>query len=281
MVITDTLSTWSYCNTGSHNPAGLAHFWAIMESAFSGLGVTTEWVEFSKSKALRLRNYREGKPQVLFLGHIDTVFPPDHPFQHPTQTDPDHLNGPGVLDMKGGILVILEVLKQWEASTEKEALGWEVILTSDEEIGSPESGPWLTEHAKHFDLGLVFEPGLPDGSLISARKGSTNLIFSAKGKAAHAGRDFKAGRSAIHAISTVIHRLQNTEDTIFPAGTLINVGTILGGQALNVIAEHAEAGVNIRFDYQDHVSEILGALDVLMAEVGQQYGVELTYTQQL
>ena len=102
--------------------------------------------------------------------------------------DDNTMNGPGVADMKGGILVMLTALKALCRSAVSGALDFEVLLNSDEEIGSIGSAPILMNRAKNFDFGMTFEPALPDGTLAGDRKGSGNFTIVVRGKSAHAGR---------------------------------------------------------------------------------------------
>ena len=106
--------------------------------------------------------------QLLFTGHMDTVFGMDHPFQHCRWLDADTLNGPGVADMKGGIAVMLAALGAVEASEFAGKIGWEIVINSDEEVSSPGSAALLAAAARRCHLGLTFEPALPDGTLAGA-----------------------------------------------------------------------------------------------------------------
>src|SRR5699024_10097808 len=105
----------------------------------------------------------EAPVQVLLVGHLDTVFAPDHPFQSVREIEGNRLNGPGVADLKGGLIVMHAALEAIEQSPWRDAIGWRVLLNPDEEIGSPGSAPLLAEAAQHADAGLIFEPAMPDG----------------------------------------------------------------------------------------------------------------------
>lgn len=182
---------------------------------------------------------RSKSPSQLFLGgHLDTVFPKGHPFQAATRLDENTLQGPGVLDMKGGILVMLSALLRFEQSNMAENIGWEIVLNLDEEIGSPYSTPFLQACAKRCDVALLFEPPLPDKALVSGRKSSSNYIGRSFGKAAHAGRHPEHGKSAIYPLAKFIAAIENLP--------FVNVGVIEGGEALNIIPHHASAHINVR-----------------------------------
>src|SRR5262249_39128994 len=140
-------------------------------------------------KALAFQSPPRAGPRVLLGIHYDTVFGVDHLFQSVTRVDENTLRGPGVCDAKGGLLVLLHALLALERSPVAGSLAWEVLLNPDEEIGSPGSGSLFAAAAKRNDIGLLFEPALPDGSLVASRKGSGNFTFIVHGRAAHAGRD--------------------------------------------------------------------------------------------
>ena len=125
---------------------------------------------------------------------MDTVYAPNHPFKRVEQLDSNLLRGPGVADMKGGLVVMLTALEALEKHSSALNIGWEVLINPDEEIGSIGSESLLIAAAKRNTLGLIFEPSFADGTLVSSRKGSGNFSVSARGRSAHAGRDFFQGR---------------------------------------------------------------------------------------
>jgi glutamate carboxypeptidase len=138
---------------------------------------------------------------------------------------------------------MLNALLAFEQSPLAQKVGWQVIINPDEELGSPGSSELLQAAATAADWGLLFEPTLPDGTLVSWRKGSGNFTFVVHGKAVHSGRDFAAGRNAVVAMSrlmTEIHAL-NTDSEI-----TYNVGRVSGGGALNIVPDLAIGRVNVR-----------------------------------
>nr|MDT0253440.1 M20/M25/M40 family metallo-hydrolase [Endozoicomonas sp.] len=108
--------------------------------------------------ALRIRKRPEAPLQVFLCGHMDTVFPKDSPFQNVRWLDDETINGPGVTDLKGGILVMLKALEVLEQSPWAEHIGWEILFNPDEEIGSPGSAPIIKEAAQRVHFGMIFEP---------------------------------------------------------------------------------------------------------------------------
>lgn len=181
--------------------------------------------------------------KIMLCIHMDTVYSQDDEFQTCQMTDGGQLNGPGVADAKGGLIVMLYALKTLEQSPLAGKIGWEVIINPDEEIGSPGSESFIRSRAPLCDFGLLFEPALPGGHMVSDRKGSGNFTFIVRGKSAHSGRDFSAGRNAITALARLldeIDRLNGEPDVIF------NVGRISGGGALNMVPDLAVGRVNVR-----------------------------------
>lgn len=246
-------------NSGSFNAAGVRTMAERMCALFAPLQATRELIELPPfasvneqgqpvqraiGPALRLRLRPAAPMQIFFCGHLDTVFAADHPFQTVQALDSDTLNGPGVADLKGGLLVLLQALLALERSPWKDRIGWTVLMNPDEEIGSQSSAPLLAEAAKTHQLGLIYEPALPDGSIASARKGSGNFNVVVHGRAAHAGRDFAKGRNAIAACAEFISGLNALNGQ--REGVTINPGFVKGGGALNVVPDLAVFKFNVR-----------------------------------
>ncbi len=194
--------------------------------------------------ALRWDFQLDASRRVLLMIHYDTVFGLDHEFQTCEQLSPTRLRGPGVADAKGGIVVLryaLQALLRFGLASD---LGWTVLLNPDEEIGSLSSAELLKELAPHYDFGLLFEPALPSGSLISERKGSGNFSVTVRGKAAHAGRNFDQGRNAIAELSRFVVAIDALNGQ--RADTTINVGLVSGGGPVNVVPDFALGRWNVR-----------------------------------
>ena len=252
------VTQWCNINSGSRNLDGLARMSAVLKQDFGVLGEVREvalppeqvidargaTVELPLGKALSLRK-RPQSPLRVFLGiHMDTVYAADDPFQRVEQIDANTLRGPGVVDAKGGLAVMLIALEALERSPVAATIGWEVLINPDEEIGSPGSSPLFVEAAKRNHLGMVFEPTMPDGSMVSQRKGSGNFSLVVRGRAAHAGRDFHAGRNAIVAACDFVLRANALNGTI-PDMTL-NAGRIDGGGPVNIVPDLAIVRLNVR-----------------------------------
>ncbi|MCX7356925.1 MAG: hydrolase [Alphaproteobacteria bacterium] len=250
--------SWSKINSGSFELPGLAAMRGTLLDAMSELPAPPEVVDLKPSQrvrpdgevvdvqhgaSIRVRVRSDAPIQVALTGHYDTVFPASHPFQAPWR-EGEVLRGPGVADMKGGIAVMLAALKAFEQLPGEKRIGYEVLLSPDEEIGSMGSAPLLAELGKRAHLGMTYEPAMADGALVDQRKGSANFHLAVKGRAAHVGRAFNDGRSAVIAAAEAalaLNKLNGQRD-----GVTFNVGAIDGGGAVNVVPERAVLRFNIR-----------------------------------
>jgi glutamate carboxypeptidase len=201
-----------------------------------------------------------GGPRVLLVGHMDTVFDEGTVAQRPFTVDGDVAKGPGVSDMKGGLLagfVATEVLQ---------AAGFDgfgqitFVCNPDEEIGSPFSGPLIRELAPHHDVAFVLEGARANGDIVSARKGITDYTIEFVGRAAHAGVEPEKGRNALLDAAAKIIALQGLNGR-WP-GVTVNVGVARGGTRTNVVAERCTLQVDLR-------SPELETLEAAEAEVAR------------
>ena len=262
-------------NSGTFNLAGIEKVRDRLIEEFSTLGgdlkvVDSElWMtvddqghseEGKSGPIIHVTKWPDAETKVMLCIHMDTVYGANHHFQKCVTKDDGTVNGPGVIDAKGGIVVMLNAIRTLEASPLAGKVGWEVILNADEEIGSRGSDQFIRSRAPHCDAGLLFEPSLPDGTLVSWRKGSGNFAFIVRGKSAHTGRDFAKGRNALAALSRLcveIDELNTDPDITF------NVGRINGGGALNAVPDLAVGRVNVRvvdIDQQKMVQEKFAGL---------------------
>ena len=246
-------------NSGSFNPEGVRAVASQMAQRFAPLGARAEWLDLPAHRstaddgrwreraigpALRLRQRPEAPLQIFLGGHLDTVYAADSAFQDARFGDDDTLHGPGVADLKGGLLVMWLALSALERSPWRERVGWEVLLNPDEEIGSTGSAPLLLEAARRNRLGLVYEPAFADGGLASARKGSGNFEILAHGRAAHAGRNPQDGRNAVVASARLVAAVESLNGQ--RTGLTLNPGYLRGGGALNVVPDFCLFKFNVR-----------------------------------
>jgi len=243
---------WSGVNTGSWNTDGLKTFAPTLADAFSELDADVRLDEAPPFEAvtstgeseaiytgpiLRVASRPNAPVQVVMSGHYDTVFPKGT-FTDITDLGDGRLNGPGLADMKGGLCVMLEALKTFEAGPMKDTIGYQIVVTPDEEIGNFASAPALTEAARSGALiGMTYEPAMETGAMSGGRKGSSVFDIVLHGKAAHAGRAKEEGRSAIEAAAELVVGLEQLNGQY--DGVTMNVGKIEGGSAVNIVPDLA------------------------------------------
>jgi glutamate carboxypeptidase len=198
---------------------------------------------------------------LLISGHLDTVHDPAGPFRQLTiSPDGKTATGPGCVDMKGGLVIAVAALEILEEAGIETA--WTFALNSDEETGSYHSEAALRAQARRIHaeggVGLVLEPALPDGSLVVERLGSGQFMIEAHGRAAHVGRDFDKG---ISAITSLAERLIDVSRLSQPyRGRIVNVGIVEGGVGTNVVPDQARAWGNVRFPNRGIADEIEAGL---------------------
>jgi glutamate carboxypeptidase len=281
-----TVARWAGINSGSYNLPGLSTIRVQLMDDFAVLGAEAlavdllpvssinergETVLTPFGKAIHLRK-RPDAPLQIFLGiHMDTVYGPADSFQTVTRVDDKTLRGPGVIDAKGGLAVMLMALEALERSGSASRIGWEVVINPDEEIGSPGSAGLFAQCASRNHFGLVFEPSLPDGSLVSRRKGSGNFSVVIRGKSAHAGRDFSAGRNAVVAaadFSLMASRLIGALPDV-----TVNIGKIEGGGPVNVVPDLAIVRLNARILAPSQQANVESELRRIAQEISSRHQV--------
>ncbi|CAJ1004189.1 MULTISPECIES: M20 family metallopeptidase [Brevibacillus] len=187
-----------------------------------------------------------GSRQVLLIGHYDTVWPRGEAARRPFFIREGKAYGPGVYDMKAGVLQAMFALRSLaelnRLPADKQVV---LLLNSDEEIGSPTSRALVEREASRSLAGFVLEPPMePDGALKTWRKGSAHFTLHVHGVSAHAGVDHDKGVSAIEELSRLVQYLHGLTD--YASGTTVNVGLVKGGIGSNVVADYAEAEVDVR-----------------------------------
>lgn len=271
-------------NSGTSNLAGLVQMADLLQAAYKPIADSIQKKKFhpvsvidmsgnttlqSCGDALFIRKRAHLKRRILLCGHMDTVYTPDNPFQKLTYVNKNCINGPGVTDMKGGLIVMLHALSVFEQDESAAKLGWDVLINADEEIGSPASSILFDKLASNYQAALVYEPAMTaNGTLARNRKGSGKLTLIATGKAAHAGRDFAEGRNAICYLAEAIcavHSLNGKRD-----GVTINIGKIAGGEALNVIPDRAVAQLDIRISLPEDEFWVRSELDKIIFQLKRQ-----------
>jgi glutamate carboxypeptidase len=254
----DQVLGWAAVNSGSRNLGGLERMADFLADAFAALpgllrleqpqpveavDAAGKTIQLKHGRHLHLSVRPTAPLQLLFTGHMDTVFASDHAFQETRWLEDGVLNGPGVADMKGGLAVMLAALKAVERSPQADRLGYEVVINSDEEVGSLGSAALLAQAAQGKRAALTYEPAaLPDGTLAGARPGSGNFAIVVHGRSAHAGRNPEDGRNALLAAADLALRL----DELRRDGLTVNASRIEGGSPSNVVPDLAILRVNMR-----------------------------------
>lgn len=282
------LEEWAQVNSGTENTSGLKQMSELLKKTFSPLGDSSQFfslppwkkmdakgaiAEIPLGQALSIVKRPAAQKRILLAGHMDTVFPKNSPFQKCQKVNGEKLIGPGVCDMKGGLMVLYLGLKAFENSPYAEKIGWEVFINPDEEIGSVGSKSLLVERAPKYDFALLFEPAYSDGTLVGQRKGSTTFTVLAKGKAAHVGRDFHLGKSAISALARFIVKAEQIHE--LNPGITLNIGHIIGGGPVNIVPDFASCRINVRFNTQEDGSLVKKHLEELARFESKDEGLDV------
>lgn len=281
----EQVQQWSAINTGTGHLAGLASQADMLAEAFSALPGEVEFIdpvpvtaiasdgsEYAKANGQHLvvRVRPGANRRIILTGHMDTVFPKDHPFQSLQWLEDDVLNGPGVADMKGGIAVILHALLAFERTAAASSLGYDILINSDEETGSLASADLIAQLARGKLAALTYEPAaLPDGTLAHARGGTGNYSITLTGRSAHAGRNPEEGRNALVAAADLILRLKALEaDDI-----TVNPAKLEGGGPNNVVPDHALLRFNIRPKSTDAMERFDNDLNAILDSIASSHEV--------
>jgi glutamate carboxypeptidase len=277
---------WSIINSGTRNLAGLEKVAALLADDFAALpgeitlvepeaaesvGIDGTVTPLAHGKHLHLRVRPDAPAQMLFTGHMDTVYPVDHPFQSLTFRDDGTLNGPGVADMKSGLALMLAALKSVEVSPLRDRIGYEVVINSDEETGSFSSAGLIARAARGKIAALTYEPALPDGTLAGARGGTGNFSIVVHGLSAHAGRNPDDGRNAIVAAADLALRLTQARSPRLA----VNPARIDGGGPNNVVPDLAILRVNFRPATLEEIARAKAHIDSAVAMVAAEHDVRI------
>jgi glutamate carboxypeptidase len=282
----DQVTEWAAVNSGSRNIGGLDAIAAMLADAFADLpgelalrdaapveamAADGSLEPVAHGRNLHLKVRPDAPVQLLLTGHMDTVFGTDHEFQKVFWRGEGVLGGPGVADMKGGIAVMRAALQAVE-SEGVPGLGYELVINSDEEVGSPGSAALIAAAARGKLAALTYEPSaLPDGTLAGARPGSGNFSIRIEGKSAHAGRNPEEGRNAVLAAAELALLLEKATG----AGLSVNPARIEGGGPNNVVPDHAVLRINMRPRTLEDQQRAQAALDEAITEIAAKRGVRI------
>lgn len=203
------------------------------------------------------------KRNIVLMGHRDTVFPKGEPSRRPFTIEGGRAYGPGVCDMKAGLVMNMFVLAAFRkfGGAPGPLVG---LFTGDEEIGSPEGRPVIEAEARAARVVFNSEPGRPNNGIVTGRKGGVFSVFEIEGKAAHSGGNFEQGISAIGELAakiTAIHAL-----TDLKRGITLNVGLVSGGQSVNTVAPWAQGQIDLRYVEPADREEVMARIEAIIAK---------------
>ncbi len=235
---------------GSLNKAGVDRVGAWVGERCAGWGWTVQripQIEYGDLWAVHLHG--QGRGRILLLGHLDTVYPDGTAAARPVRFEGEKLLGPGVCDMKGGLLVGLYALRALQQSGFSDFEQFTFFFNSEEEVSSPVSKPAYLAQAQAADAALVLEAARPNGDIVSARKGSGTYRLYVTGRSAHAGVEPEKGINAVVELSQRILALQSLNG--IAAGITVNPTTVAGGTVSNSIPDSAWVDIDVRASDQD------------------------------
>jgi glutamate carboxypeptidase len=251
-------------DSGSYDKAGVdavgARFVRFFEE--QGLVTTIEPDErFGSAIHIRLDDKPTNERPIVLMGHRDTVFSKGEAGRRPFRIEGGRAYGPGVADMKAGLVMnafVLAAFKRFGGAPAPLA----GLITSDEEIASPSSRPIIERVGRQARCVLNSEPGRPSGNVVTARKGGVFLAFEVTGKAAHSGGNFEKGISAIGEMAHKIVAMHKLTD--LARGITVNVGLVKGGQSVNTTAPSAEGQIDLRYVKPEQRAPALAALQAII-----------------
>jgi glutamate carboxypeptidase len=247
-------------NSYTDNPEGGRKVGALLRELFapSRLEINVQTSSrYADHLVLRSRGQAPNKDAVALVGHLDTVFPPGT-FEGYRQSG-DHAYGPGVLDMKGGLVVVAFAIEALAATVGLDSVvPLRVVIVSDEEVGSPEGQGVIGAAVTGASACLVFEAGRTGDAIITRRKGTGAVTAIFHGRAAHAGNNHKDGANAVWALARFIDGVQGL--TRYDEGVTVNVGRASGGETTNTVPDRAEAQVDLRFTTRASADALIASI---------------------
>ncbi len=267
----EDLKTTVNIDSGTYTKAGIDRVAEYLEERFQSSGFSTR-IEREKEYGNHLVATHMGSapdgPRILLVGHIDTVFSEGEaerrPFTISAKNGGRIATGPGVLDMKSGVLIGLYGLRILIDAQEAHYRSVTFVCNSDEEIGSPSSKPLIEELAKQSDAAIVLEPGRAIATVVSSRRTSGQYRVEVRGVSAHAGVEPQRGRNAILELSYQVQKMQALNGTV--PGTTLSVGVIRGGERTNVVPDYAYFDMDVRASDQAGIQAIEAAMRTVVSQ---------------
>ncbi|MFE5321774.1 M20 family metallopeptidase [Paenibacillus sp. NPDC056579] len=251
----DLLEKLVNIDSGTFNKAGVDQVGNVLASAYQALGfqvVVDQQTE--RGDHLIIVHPESQNPNILIIGHMDTVFPVGTAQNRPFSRDESFAYGPGIYDMKASLVMMLFAVKSLIEQGDESFKQIKIILNSDEEHGSIYSRKLIEREASDVKYALIVEPSDMTGQLITGRRGGGKFELHVTGRAAHSGEEPEKGRSAIGELAHKIIQLHALTDP--NAGVHVNVGVVSGGTTSNTIAAHAKASIDVRMETLEQAMEL-------------------------
>lgn len=251
-------------DSGSNTKIGIDAISTLLKAKFEQIDFIVGVIHEKEYGNHLVMQHRDAKnPEIIIVGHMDTVFPEGTAKKRPFIIEGERAFGPGVIDMKASLVSLLYALTVLKQAGKKGYQNVQIILNSDEEIGSPSSRALIMKHAMNKKFALILEAARPDGSIVTARRGSGQFDIVIEGKSAHAGIEPEKGKSAIEELAHKIIHLQQL--TNHKEGIHVNVGIISGGTAVNTIPAVATATIDVRISQMKQIQDIQKEIEKICA----------------
>ncbi|UTR12759.1 M20 family metallopeptidase [Evansella sp. LMS18] len=252
-------------DSGSYIKEGVDQVGVILKEQYEAQGFTVDVKEQEMfGNHLVIQHKEADDPKIIIVAHMDTVFPKGTVLERPFRIEGDFAYGPGVIDMKSSHVTLLYAVKALLEAGDDAAKNVQIVLTSDEEIGSHTSRQLIEDLSEGKEYALIMEPARKDGSLVSARRGGGRYTLKVKGKAVHSGIEPQNGRSAIEELAHKVIQLHSLTD--HEEGVSVNVGLIEGGTSVNTVADTAVAQVDLRITKMDQADQLAEKIEEFCAE---------------
>jgi len=237
-------------DSGSYDKEGVDQVGNLLIKQYETLDFVVERHENKHHGDNLVLQHKDARnPKVLIIAHMDTVFPKGTAKERPFSIKDGRAYGPGVVDMQSSLASVLYAVKALHKANNEAYKNVQIILNSDEEIGSPTSRELIEQLSKDKQYALVMESGRANGAIVSARRGGGGYTLTVKGKASHSGVAPEDGISAVEELAHKIIKLEQLND--HENGVAINVGIINGGAATNMIPDYATAEIDVRITRED------------------------------
>jgi len=265
------LQTLVNIDSGTYTKAGVDAVGAYLQERFQAFGFSTRFdaqEQYGNHLIATYTGNASHGPRILLIGHMDTVFSAGEaqrrPFAISQQNGSRIATGPGVLDMKSGLLIGMYGLHLLIAIQQVNYQSVTFICNSDEEIGSPSSKALIQEVAKQSDAAIVLEPGRAISTVVSWRRSSGQYRVEVRGVAAHAGVEPQNGRNAILELASQVQKMQALNGTV--PSTTLSVGVIHGGERINVVPDYAYCDMDVRATDRAGIQAIEAAMQKVTTE---------------